>query len=87
MADLRLVGVHDDGEHLLLSGPDGENYLLPLDEALRTAAAKSAIRSSRVAQSTTRMTPREIQSLIRGGATAASVAEQSVLVAGAGSPL
>ncbi|MDD0857610.1 hypothetical protein NHF46_07280 [Arthrobacter alpinus] len=30
MADLRLVGVHDDGEHLLLSGPDGDNYLLPL---------------------------------------------------------
>ncbi|MEO6530816.1 MAG: septation protein SepH [Specibacter sp.] len=79
MADLRLVGVHDDGEHLLLSGPDGENYLLPLDEALRTAAAKSAIRSSRVQQSTARMTPREIQSLIRGGATAASVAEQSSL--------
>ncbi|POH73243.1 septation protein SepH [Arthrobacter glacialis] len=79
MADLRLVGVHDDGEHLLLSGPDGENYLLPLDEALRAAAAKSAIRSSRVQQSTTRMTPREIQSLIRGGATAASVAEQSSL--------
>ncbi|MHA7270507.1 septation protein SepH [Arthrobacter sp. HLT1-20] len=79
MADLRLVGVHDDGEHLLLSGPDGENYLLPLDEALRAAAAKSAIRSSRVQQSTTRMTPREIQSLIRGGASAASVAEQSSL--------
>ncbi|MHA7305911.1 septation protein SepH [Arthrobacter sp. TMN-49] len=79
MADLRLVGVHDDGEHLLLSGPGGENYLLPLDEALRTAAAKSAVRSSRVQQSTTRMTPREIQTLIRGGATAVSVAEQSSL--------
>ncbi|MCU1436366.1 MAG: hypothetical protein JWR71_3091, partial [Pseudarthrobacter sp.] len=24
MQDLRLVGVHDDGEHLLLSGAGGE---------------------------------------------------------------
>lgn len=58
MADLRLVGVHDDGRNLLLSGPDGDIYLLPLDEALRTAVGKSAHRSSRVAQSSgTRMTP------------------------------
>ena len=33
MHDLRLVGVHEDGEHLLLSGPDGEQYLLTVDES------------------------------------------------------
>ncbi|ALV45430.1 hypothetical protein MB46_07940 [Arthrobacter alpinus] len=80
MADLRLVGVHDDGRNLLLSGPDGDIYLLPLDEALRTAVGKSAHRSSRVAQSSgTRMTPREIQSMIRAGSSAADVAEESGL--------
>ncbi|MDJ0318111.1 septation protein SepH [Arthrobacter antibioticus] len=80
MADLRLVGVHDDGGHLLLSGPDGNNYLLPLDEALRTAVGKTPHRSTRTAQpSGTRMSPREIQSMIRAGSNAAEVVEQSGL--------
>ncbi|PYI38346.1 DUF3071 domain-containing protein [Arthrobacter psychrolactophilus] len=80
MADLRLVGVHDDGRNLLLSGPDGNIYLLPMDEALRTAVGKSANRPSRASQgSGTRMTPREIQSLIRAGSSASEVAEESGL--------
>lgn len=80
MADLRLVGVHDDGEHLLLSGSEGEIYLLPLDEALRTAVGKNTHRFARSSQpSGTKMSPREIQSLIRAGATAADVAEQAGL--------
>ena len=80
MADLRLVGVHDDGGHLLLSGPDGDIYLLPLDEALRTAVGKTHHRLPNMPQQPgTRMTPREIQSLIRAGATAAEVSEQSGL--------
>lgn len=80
MADLRLVGVQDDGGHLLLSGPDGTNYRLPLDEALRTAVGKTAHRSTRTAQQTgTRMSPREIQAMIRAGSSAADVAEQSGL--------
>ena len=78
MAELRLVGVHDDGSHLLLSGPDGGNYLLPLDEALRAAVGKSAHASERVpARSSARMTPREIQSMIRSGSSAEQVAEVS----------
>ncbi|HEU4669060.1 MAG TPA: DUF3071 domain-containing protein, partial [Arthrobacter sp.] len=31
MQDLRLVGVHDDGTHLLLSGAGGEMFQLPID--------------------------------------------------------
>lgn len=78
MADLRLVGVHEDGSHLLLSGPDGDNYLLPLDEALRTAVGRGSHHSTRrPAPGTARMTPREIQSMIRSGSTAAQVAEVS----------
>ena len=79
MADLRLVGVHDDGEHLLLSGPDGDNYLLPLDEALRTAVGRTSQRAPRLNQPGARMTPREIQSLIRAGSSATDVADQSGL--------
>ncbi|PYH00965.1 DUF3071 domain-containing protein [Arthrobacter stackebrandtii] len=78
MAELRLVGVHDDGGHLLLSGPNGDNYLLPLDEALRSAVGKGQNRTARApSQAAARMSPREIQSMIRAGSTAADVAEAS----------
>ena len=35
MDNVELVGVHDDGEHLVLAGPDGGRYLLAIDEPLR----------------------------------------------------
>lgn len=79
MADLRLVGVHEDGEHLLLSGTGGEIYLLPLDEALRLATARSPRRPTQNGSTGTRLSPREIQSQIRGGASASDVAEHSGL--------
>ena len=47
MQDLRLVGVHDDGEHLLLSGAGGEMFQLPIDEALRAASRSSAKAAAR----------------------------------------
>src|SRR5665647_1811143 len=37
MQDLQLIGVHEDGEHLLLSGADGERFQMPIDDALRAA--------------------------------------------------
>ncbi|WP_104092235.1 septation protein SepH [Arthrobacter sp. GMC3] len=79
MTDLRLVGVHEDGEHLLLSGTGGEIFLLPIDEALRMATTRSPRRTFQGGSSTTRLSPREIQAQIRGGATAADVAEHSGL--------
>ncbi|QNE14302.1 septation protein SepH [Pseudarthrobacter sp. NBSH8] len=77
MQDLRLVGVHDDGEHLLLSGAGGEMFQLPIDEALRAASRSSAKTASATAPIA--MSPRDIQSRIRSGATAADVAELSGL--------
>ena len=77
MQDLRLVGVHDDGEHLLLSGAGGEMFQLPIDEALRAASRSSAKTASAAAPIA--MSPRDIQSRIRSGATAADVAELSGL--------
>lgn len=77
MQDLRLVGVHDDGEHLLLSGAGGEMFQLPVDEALRAASRSSAKTASAAAPIA--MSPRDIQSRIRSGATAADVAELSGL--------
>ncbi len=81
MQDLRLVGVHDDGEHLLLSGTGGDIYRLRIDEALRVAASRSAKAVRRIPRDTgeakPRLSPRDIQMQIRAGATAESVAESS----------
>ena len=38
MQDLRLVGVHEDGRRVVLVGPDGQRFTLPIDDALRAAA-------------------------------------------------
>lgn len=72
MQDLRLVGVHDDGEHLLLSGTAGAMFRLPINEALRLAASRPAARPSAAAP--VAMSPRDIQAKIRSGSTAAEVA-------------
>jgi hypothetical protein len=77
MQDLRLVGVHDDGVHLLLSGAGGEMFQLPIDEALRAASRSSARAAS--AAPPVAMSPRDIQARIRSGATAAEVADLSGL--------
>ncbi|HEY3575450.1 MAG TPA: septation protein SepH [Arthrobacter sp.] len=72
MQDLRLVGVHDDGEHLLLSGTAGAMFRLPINEALRLAASRPSARPS--AGPPVPMSPRDIQAKIRSGSTAAEVA-------------
>jgi hypothetical protein len=66
MQDLRLVGVHDDGEHLLLSGTVGEMFQLPIDEALRVAASRSPAKV-RVGATPVALSPRDIQARIRSG--------------------
>ncbi|KIS27763.1 hypothetical protein TV39_08385 [Arthrobacter sp. SPG23] len=76
MQDLRLVGVHDDGEHLLLSGTGGEMFQLPIDEALRLAASRSPAKVAATVAPVA-MSPRDIQARIRSGATAAEVADLS----------
>ncbi|MFK0002598.1 septation protein SepH [Paenarthrobacter sp. NPDC090522] len=80
MQDLRLVGVHDDGGHLLLSGPGGAMFQLPIDEALRAAASRTPAQvAARASITPVAMSPRDIQARIRSGSTAAEVAELSGL--------
>ncbi|WP_426999015.1 septation protein SepH [Pseudarthrobacter sp. N5] len=78
MQDLRLVGVHDDGNHLLLSGAGGEMFQLPIDDALR-AASRHPVKARGSAGAAVAMSPRDIQARIRSGATAAEVADLSGL--------
>ena len=78
MQDLRLIGVQDDGQHLLLSGPDGTHYRVALDEALRAAARRDRPRLGQLQiEMEGGMRPREVQSLIRAGATAEEVADRA----------
>ncbi|MCC9145105.1 MULTISPECIES: septation protein SepH [unclassified Arthrobacter] len=79
MQDLRLVGVHEGGEHLLLSGKGGETFRLRIDEALRVAASRPTHRSAPQAAPSAGagMSPRDIQARIRSGASAEEVAELS----------
>ena len=80
MQDLKLVGVHEDGEHLVLSAPDGQKYLLLVDDPLRAAIRLDRARLGQLQiQSEGRLRPREIQARIRAGQTAEEVAAASGL--------
>jgi Protein of unknown function (DUF3071) len=77
MHDLRLVGVHEDGEHLLLSGPGGEQYLLTVDESLRAAVRRDRAHLGQLQiEISGELRPREVQAQIRAGATAEEVASR-----------
>ncbi|MBT0769209.1 DUF3071 domain-containing protein [Kineosporia sp. J2-2] len=80
MEDLSLVGVHEDGEHLLVAGPNGQRFRLRVDDALRAAIRRDRARLSQIQiQSEGRLRPREIQARIRAGETAEEVAETAGL--------
>ena len=72
MEQLQFTAVHEDGQHLVLSSPDGTEFRLPIDERLR-----SALRSRGPAADVpaTQLSPRDVQAMIRAGQTAEEVAE------------
>jgi hypothetical protein len=78
MPDLRLIGVHEDGQHLLLSDADGSRYRLALDEPLRAAARRDRPRLGQLQiEIDGGLRPREVQALVRRGLTTEEVAERS----------
>jgi len=75
MHDLRLVGVHDDGEHLVLRDADGQRYLLAVDEPLRAAVRRDRAALGQLQiEMAGALRPRDVQARIRAGATAEEVA-------------
>ncbi len=78
MVELELVGLHEDGEHLVLAGADGQRFLLRIDEPLRAAARRDRpqLEQLRVEQSG-HLTPRQIQARVRAGLSAEQVAEEA----------
>ncbi|WP_029253559.1 septation protein SepH [Paraoerskovia marina] len=75
MSELELVKLHEDGEHLVLSGPGGKTFLLPITEALRAAVRRDRARMEhwRAADSGG-LSPRAIQSRLRAGESPEHVA-------------
>lgn len=78
MQDLRLIGVHEDGLHLLLASADGERFRVPLDDALRAAARQDRPRLGQLQiEMDGGLRPRDVQAMIRAGASAQEVSERA----------
>ncbi|PFG32945.1 septation protein SepH [Sanguibacter antarcticus] len=73
--ELRLVDLHDDGEHLLLAGPGGAQYRLPITDALRAAVRRDRPQLEHLKSTSAGfLPPREIQARVRAGMTAQEIA-------------
>ena len=80
MGELELVGLHEDGEHLVLVAPDGARFRVRIDEPLRAAVRRDRPQLEQLrAESAGTLSPREIQSRIRAGATTQEVADSAGL--------
>lgn len=78
MLELRLIGVHDDGENLVLESADGTRFLLPIDANLRTSITKARrIQPARGLGAKGAFGPRDIQTRFRQGASVEEIAEES----------
>lgn len=78
MLELRLIGVHDDGENLVLESADGTRFLLPIDANLRTSITKARrIQPARGLGAMGTFGPRDIQTRFRQGASVEEIAEES----------
>ena len=78
MRELRLAGIHDDGENLVLESSDGATYLLPIDQNLRQSIARARrISPLRGGSASGTFGPRDIQTRFRQGATVEEIAAES----------
>ncbi|WNV76331.1 septation protein SepH [Geodermatophilus sp. DSM 44513] len=84
MRTLRLVGLSDDGQHLVLAldgaepGEEDERFELPVDERVRAAARGDARRLGQIdVEIGVTLPPRVIQARIRAGETPEQVAQAS----------
>ena len=85
MLELRLVGVHDDGENLVLESADGTRFALPIDMNLRTSITKARrIQPARGLGTKGSFGPRDIQTRFRQGASVEEIAEESGCAATSG---
>lgn len=80
MRELRLIGVHDDGEHLLLTEDGDDRFRVPIDDALRATVRRAMPMPSADLDTVPvpdELRPRDVQALLRAGASVADVAERA----------
>jgi hypothetical protein len=78
MADLRLVGVTDDGARLILERDGGEREHLVVDERLRSLLRRQSSGPTQTQiELESRLSPREIQARIRAGQSVQVVADEA----------
>ena len=78
MLGLTLDGVHKDGQHLVFKDADGRRYQVALDDALRAAARRDRARLGQIQiEIDGGLRPRDVQAMIRRGATSAEVADRT----------
>jgi hypothetical protein len=76
MRDLRVVTVSEDGTRLLLADESGERFSVRVDDHLRAALRGETVREGQLAIAlASQLSPRDIQSRVRAGASADEVAE------------
>lgn len=78
MAELELIGLHEDGENLVLAAADGQRYRLHIDESLRAAVRRDRPQLEQVrAEQSGRPSPKEIQARVRSGQSAEQIADET----------
>ena len=78
MAELELIGLHEDGEDLVLAAADGQRYRLHIDESLRAAVRRDRAQLEQVrAEQSGRPSPKEIQARVRAGQSAEQIADET----------
>ena len=75
MIELELLGTSADGESLVLTDAQGERYSVLISDELRGATRRDRPRVE-LAPARPTLAPRDIQALLRAGATPAEIAEQ-----------
>jgi len=80
MAQLRLVGVSEDGERLVLTDEDGVQHEITIDERLRAGVNGHLSRLGQLTMALeSRISPREIQNRVRSGESAEHVAQTAAV--------
>lgn len=75
MVELKLEGIHDDGEHLVLIDGSNHRFRVAITEELRAAVRRDRPQLEQLRSHDVR--PRDIQAMIRAGASAQTVAQEA----------
>lgn len=78
MREVRLLGLADDGEHVLLTGPELGTVALRIDDRLKAAVLRDRrLLEQLQTKPTSSLSVREIQARLRSGATAEEIADDA----------